>query len=67
MNPNIIIKNKKRVLQTNDLSVINFVISINKRKTTKSIIEHKNAAVILAIQNDKVILEKQYRFPYGYV
>ena len=59
---------KKKVYDGKILDLSLYHITIQGRKVTREIIEHRGAAAILAITKDnKVILVKQHRFPYGYV
>jgi ADP-ribose pyrophosphatase len=44
-----------------------YTIPVNKRKVTREVIEHPGAAAILAIEDGKVLLVRQHRFPHGYV
>jgi len=57
---------KKKIYEGSVLSLSLYDISVNKRKVRREVIEHRGAAAILAIEDNKVILVKQYRFPYGY-
>lgn len=45
-----------------DVSLYNF--RIGKKMVKHEIIEQGNAAAVLAIENDKVIMVKQFRFPH---
>jgi len=45
-----------------DVSLYNF--SIGNKKVNHEIIEQNNAAAILALNNDKVIMVKQFRYPH---
>lgn len=58
---------KKKIFEGKVLSLSVYTIPLNKRKVKREIIEHPGAAAILAIENGKVILVKQHRFPHGYV
>ena len=58
---------KKKIYNGKILSLSLYDVSINKRKVHREVIEHRGAAAILAIENGKVILVKQHRFPFGYV
>lgn len=49
------------------LSLSLYTIPVNKRKVTREVIEHPGAAAILAIEDGKVLLVRQHRFPHGYV
>ena len=57
---------KKKIYEGKVLSLSLYDVSINRRKVRREVIEHRGAAAMLAIENGKVILVKQYRFPYGY-
>ncbi len=57
---------KKKIYEGKVLSLSLYDISVNKRKVRREVIEHRGAAAMLAIENGKVILVKQHRFPYGY-
>ena len=56
--------NKKKLYQGKafDVSLYNF--SIGDKTVNHEIIEQNNAAAILALENDKVILVKQFRYPH---
>ena len=58
---------RKNVFKGRILSLDLYTVSINKRKVTREIIEHPGAAAILAIEDGKVLLVRQHRFPHGYV
>ena len=58
---------KKKIYDGKVLSLSIYDVSINKRKVRREVIEHRGAAAMLAIDNGKVILVKQHRFPLGYV
>lgn len=55
---------KKKVYQGKafDISIYNF--SIGNKKVNHEIIEQSNAAAILALDNDQVIMVKQFRYPH---
>jgi len=57
---------RKKIYEGKVLSLSIHDVSINRRKIRREVIEHRGAAAILAIKDDKVILVKQHRFPYGY-
>lgn len=40
---------------------------IQGKRVRREIIEHRGAAAMLALENDRVIMVEQYRFPHGYV
>jgi len=58
---------RKNVFKGRVLSLSLYTLSINKRKVTREIIEHPGAAAILAIDDGKLLLVRQHRFPHGYV
>jgi ADP-ribose pyrophosphatase len=58
---------KKKIFEGKILSLSLYTLSLNKRKVTREVIEHRGAAAVLAIENGKVLLVKQHRFPHGFV
>jgi len=58
---------RKNIFKGRVLSLSLYTLSINKRKVTREVIEHPGAAAILAIEDGKVLLVRQHRFPHGYV
>ena len=58
---------KKLIIKNEKFSVYNHITTIDNKKVSRDIIEHNGVAAILAIENDNVILEHQYRFPNGNV
>jgi ADP-ribose pyrophosphatase len=58
---------RKNVFKGRILSLSLYTLSINKRKVTREVIEHRGAAAILAIEDGKLLLVRQHRFPHGYV
>ena len=58
---------RKNVFKGRVLSLSLYTLSINKRKVTREVIEHPGAAAILSIEDGKVLLVRQHRFPHGYV
>jgi len=58
---------KKKIFKGKVLSLSLYTLSVNRRKVTREVIEHRGASAILAIENNKVLLVKQHRFPHGYV
>lgn len=58
---------RKKIFKGKVLSLSLYTFSLNKRKVTREVIEHRGAAAILAIENGKVLLVKQHRFPHGFV
>ncbi len=57
----------KKIFQGRVLSLSVYKTSIRGRRVTREVIEHPGAAAMLAIENGKVLLVRQYRFPHGYV
>ena len=58
---------KNKLYQGKNLSVSMYNLQVEGKKIKQEIIEQKNAAAILAFENDQVILVKQFRYPLGYV
>ena len=58
---------KNKLYQGKNLSISTHNLQVEGKKITQEIIEQKNAAAILAFENDQVILVKQFRYPLGYV
>ncbi|MGI0072811.1 MAG: NUDIX hydrolase [Nitrosotalea sp.] len=58
---------RKKIFEGKVLSLSVYTLSLNKRKVTREIIEHRGAAAVLAIENGKILLVKQHRFPHGFV
>ena len=58
---------KNKLFQGKNLSVSRYNLQVEGKKIKQEIIEQKNAAAILAFENDQVILVKQFRYPLGYV
>jgi ADP-ribose pyrophosphatase len=58
---------RKNIFKGRVLSLSLYTIPVNKRKVTREVIEHPGASAILAIQDGKVLLVRQHRFPHGYV
>ncbi len=58
---------KKKIYEGKVLSLSLYDVKIRNRKVRREVIEHRGAAAMLAIENGKVLLVKQHRFPYGYV
>ncbi len=58
---------RKKIFQGRVLSLNVYKTSIRGRKVTREVIEHPGAAAMLAIENGKVLLVKQHRFPHGFV
>lgn len=63
----MIIVKKKKIFEGKVLSLSLYDGIIEKRKVRREIIEHRGAAAMLAIENGKIMLVKQHRFPHGYV
>ena len=58
---------RKKIFKGKILSLSLYTLSLNKRKVTREIIEHRGASAVLAIENGKILLVKQHRFPHGFV
>lgn len=58
---------RKKLFEGKVLSLSLYTLSLNKRKVTREIIEHRGAAAVLAIENGKALLVKQHRFRHGFV
>ena len=58
---------KKNVFKGRVLSLSLYTLTINKRKVTREVIEHPGASAVLAIEDGKLLLVKQHRYPHGYV
>ena len=59
---------KKKIYDGKILGLSVYDLKIEGRKVKREMIEHRGAAAMLAFDDDgKVILEKQHRFPHGYV
>jgi ADP-ribose pyrophosphatase len=56
---------KKKILTTKTFSVYTHSGSINNQKISRDIVERRDVAAIIAIENDNLILVKQNRFPHG--
>ena len=59
--------NKRKVYEGKILSLTLYSLPIRGKRVIREVVEHRGAAAVLAITNGKVILVRQYRFPYGYV
>ena len=57
----------KKIFKGKILSLSIYDGIIEKRSVRREIIQHRGAAAILAIENGKIVLVKQHRFPHGYV
>ena len=49
------------------LSLSVYSVSVRGRKVSREVIEHPGAAAILAIDEGKILMVKQHRFPHGFV
>ena len=58
---------KKNIFKGRVLSLSLYTLTINKRKVTREVIEHPGASAVLAIEDGKLLLVKQHRYPHGYV
>ncbi len=58
---------RKKIFEGKVLSLSLYTLSLDGRKVTREVIEHRGAAAILAIDNGQVLLVRQHRFPHGYV
>ena len=58
---------RKNVFKGRVLSLSIYTLTINKRKVTREVIEHPGAAAVLAIEDGKLLLVRQHRYPHGYV
>ena len=58
---------RKKIFQGRVLSLDVYKVSIRGRKVTREVIEHPGAAAMLAIENGKILLVRQHRFPHGFV
>lgn len=58
---------KKKIYEGKILGLTLYDVKVRGRKVRREIVEHRGAAAMLGIDKEnKVILVKQYRFPYGY-
>ncbi len=58
---------EKKIYEGKKFSLIIKTTRKKNKKTIEDAIEHSGVAAILAIENEKVILEKQKRYPNGFV
>lgn len=58
---------RKKIFQGRILGLDVYNISLKGRKVTREVIKHPGAAAVLVIENGKVLLVKQHRFPHGFV
>jgi len=58
---------RKKIFQGRILGLDVYNVSLKGRKVTREVIKHPGAAAVLAIENGKVLLVKQHRFPHGFV
>ncbi len=59
--------NKRKVYEGKILSLSLYSLPIRGKRVIREVVEHRGAAAVLAITDGKLILVRQYRFPYGYV
>ena len=55
---------KKKLYKGKAFDISLYSFSIRRKMVKQEIIEQRNAAAILAIDNDKVIMVKQFRYPH---
>lgn len=58
---------RKKIFKGRVLSVSVYKLSIGGRKVTREVIEHPGAAAMIAIEDGKLLLVKQHRYPHGFV
>jgi len=58
---------EREIYKGKKFSLITKTSKKNKKESIQDAIKHSGVAAILAIENDKVILEKQKRYPNGFV
>ena len=58
---------KKKVYDGKNFSVSLYYIEIEGKRIKQEIIEQRRGVIILALEGEKIILVKQYRFPCGYI
>ncbi len=58
---------RKKVFKGKILSLSVYKLLLGGRKVTREVIEHPGAAAMLAIENGKLLLVRQHRFPHGIV
>lgn len=58
---------RKKVFKGKILSLSVYKLLLGGRKVTREVIEHPGAAAVLAIENGKLLLVRQHRFPHGVV
>jgi ADP-ribose pyrophosphatase len=56
---------RKKVFKGKILSLSVYKLLLGGRKVTREVIEHPGAAAMLAIENGKLLLVRQHRFPHG--
>jgi ADP-ribose pyrophosphatase len=56
---------QKKIFKGRVLSLSVYNLSLGGRKVTREVIEHPGAAAMLAIENGKLLLVRQHRFPHG--
>ena len=59
--------NKRKIYEGKILSLSLYSLPIRGKRVIREVVEHRGAAAVLAITDGKLILVRQYRFPYGYV
>ncbi|MDE1827032.1 MAG: NUDIX hydrolase [Thaumarchaeota archaeon] len=58
---------RKKIFKGKVLSLSVYKLSIGGRKVTREVIEHPGASAMIAIEDDKLLLVKQHRYPHGFV
>lgn len=58
---------RKKIFKGKILSLSVYKLSLGGRRVTREVIEHPGAAAMLAIEDGKLLLVKQHRFPHGFV
>lgn len=57
---------RKKIFKGRILSLSVYKLSLGGRKVTREVIEHPGAAAMIAIEEGKLLLVRQHRFPYGF-
>ncbi|MGC1709572.1 MAG: NUDIX hydrolase [Nitrosotalea sp.] len=57
---------RKKIFKGRILSLSVYKLSRGGRKVTREVIEHPGAAAMIAIEEGKLLLVRQHRFPYGF-
>ena len=65
-NPKIIRKNSN-VYVNKIFRIEEYQLKLQNKIINRSIIKHNGSSAILALENNKVIMINQYRFPYGFI